>query len=54
MAFSRAKLDPTTRAYLERKHAEGKTKLEAIRCLKRHLARRVYHLLDTPHPAAPV
>jgi transposase len=53
MAFSRAKLDPTTRAYLERKHAEGKTKLEAIRCLKRHLARRVYHLLYTPHPAAP-
>jgi transposase len=45
IALSRAKTDPETRAYLERKHAEGKTKLEAIRCLKRHLARRIWHLL---------
>jgi transposase len=51
MALSRAKLDPATRAYLERKHAEGKTKLEAIRCLKRQLARRIYHLLYTPQPS---
>jgi transposase len=45
IALSRANTDPETRAYLERKHAEGKTKLEAIRCLKRHLARRIWHLL---------
>jgi transposase len=45
IALSRAKTDPETRAYLDRKHAEGKTKLEAIRCLKRHLARRIWHLL---------
>jgi transposase len=45
IAISRAKTDPETRAYLARKHAEGKTKLEAIRCLKRHLARRIWHLL---------
>jgi transposase len=45
IALSRAKTDPETRAYLERKHAEGKTKLEAIRCLKRDLARRIWHLL---------
>jgi transposase len=47
IALSRAKTDPETRAYLARKHAEGKTKLEAIRCLKRHLARRIWRLLYT-------
>jgi transposase len=45
IALSRARTDPETRAYLARKHAEGKTKLEAIRCLKRHLARRIWRLL---------
>ncbi len=51
IALSRARTDPETRVYLARKHAEGKTKLEAIRCLKRHLARRIWRLLyttDTP------
>jgi transposase len=52
IALSRAKTDPETRAYLERKHAEGKTKLEAIRCLKRHLARRIWRLLYTAETAA--
>src|ERR1019366_10152757 len=40
--------DPQTAAYLARKQAEGKTHREAMRCLKRHLARRVWHLLQTP------
>jgi transposase len=54
IAFSRARTDPETRAYLARKQAEGKTKLEAIRCLKRHLARRLWHLLyPTQIPTAP-
>jgi transcriptional regulator with XRE-family HTH domain len=54
IAISRAKTDPETRAYLARKQAEGKTKLEAIRCLKRHLARRIWRLLYTTQiPAAP-
>jgi transposase len=54
IALSRAKTDPETRAYLARKQAEGKTKLEAIRCLKRHLARRIWRLLYTAEiPAAP-
>jgi transposase len=53
IALSRARTDPETRAYLERKHAEGKTKLEAIRCLKRHLARRIWRLLySTQRPTA--
>jgi transposase len=53
IALSRAKTDPETRAYLARKQAEGKTKLEAIRCLKRHLARRIWRLLYTAETPAP-
>ena len=48
IAITRARVDPSTRAYLERKRAEGKTNKEAVRCLKRHLARRVHRLLATP------
>jgi transposase len=48
IAITRAQRDPATRAYLERKEAEGKTTKGAIRSLKRHLARRFYHLLAEP------
>ena len=34
-----------TKAYLERRIAEGKTKAEIIRCLKRYLAREVWALM---------
>ncbi len=50
IALSRARTDPHTRAYLDRKASEGKTKREAIRCLKRHLARHYWKLLYH-HPA---
>jgi transposase len=49
IAVTRARTCPQTRAYLERKLAEGKTKPEAYRCLKRHLARRFWHLLRRDH-----
>lgn len=39
-----------TDAHLARKQAEGKTRMDALRCLKRHLARRVWHLLNQPTP----
>ena len=52
IAITRARIDPQTRAYLERKRAEGKTNREALRCLKRHLARHVHRLLSMP-PANP-
>jgi transposase len=45
IAITRARLDPETQDYIQRKLAEGKTRKEAIRCLKRHLARRFYRLL---------
>ena len=50
IAVTRARCHPETRAYLDRKRAEGKTTREAIRCLKRHLARRIWHLLQPPRP----
>jgi transposase len=52
IAMTRARIDPETRTYLERKRAEGKTNREALRCLKRHLARRIHRLLSVPpvHP----
>jgi transposase len=51
IAFSRARSDPATQAYLARKHAEGKSKAEAIRSLKRHLARRIWRVLYSATPA---
>jgi transposase len=48
LAVNKARLDPQTAAYLARKQAEGKTRREALRCLKRHLARRIWRLLQTP------
>lgn len=52
IAITRARLDPETRAYLDRKRSEGKTNREALRCLKRHLARQIHRLLSMPpiHP----
>ena len=46
IAITRGRLDPGTRAYRQRKEAEGKTRIEAMRCLERHLARRYYRLLS--------
>jgi transposase len=36
---------PRTRAYVERRTKEGLSKLEIMRCIKRYLAREVYHAL---------
>ena len=43
---SRIRIDPKTQAYIARKTAEGHSKLETIRCLKRYLAGEVYYLLN--------
>lgn len=42
-----------TRAYMTRRLAEGKTKPEIIRCLKRAVAREIYHLLPANHDLTP-
>ena len=48
IVFTRLGSDPATRAYAGRRTAEGKSKKEIIRCLKRYVAREVYpHLRGT-------
>ena len=42
IAITQARLHPPARGYLERKQAEGKSRREAIRCLKRQLARTIF------------
>jgi transposase len=50
LAVNKGNWDPDAVAYLARKQAEGKSRKEALRCLKRFLARRVWGLLRNPHP----
>jgi transposase len=45
IAVCRLRYCQRTRAYAERRTAEGKTKTEIIRCLKRYIAREIYHAL---------
>jgi transposase len=47
IAITQGRYHPDARAYLERKQAEGKTRREAIRCLKRTLVRVVFQTLKT-------
>jgi transposase len=47
IAVTKGRICPQTAAYLARKQAEGKTRMEALRCLKRHLARRIHKLMTT-------
>jgi transposase len=44
--------DPTTKAYAERRTAEGKSDREIVRCLKRYVAREIFHLLVDPKEVA--
>ncbi|QGG96411.1 IS110 family transposase [Actinomarinicola tropica] len=41
-----------TRAYVARRTAEGKTRLEIMRCLKRYVAREIFNVVTRP-PAVP-
>ena len=45
IAITQGRVHPAARAYLERKQNEGKSRREAIRCLKRQLARTIYTTL---------
>ena len=44
--LTRVKTDAGTRDYLARRVAQGKTKREAMRCLKRYYARHLFRLLE--------
>ena len=48
---TRARCHAQTRDYIARRRSEGKSTREAIRRLKRYLARYVWRLLQPPHPA---
>jgi transposase len=50
IAVTQARMHEPARAYLARKEAEGKSRREALRCLKRHLARTVYRALRAMEP----
>jgi len=52
IAQSQALHHEPAKAYLTRKRADGKSRPEALRCLKRQLVRRVFHLLLAGQPAA--
>lgn len=43
--LSRLRWEERSRAYLLRRTAEGKTKREVIRCLKRYVAREIHRCI---------
>ena len=45
IALTRARADQPTRDYLDRRTTQGRTRREAIRCIKRFIAREVYGLI---------
>ena len=47
IAVCRLRYDPRTRYYATRRTAEGPSKKDILRCLKRFTAREVYHDLTT-------
>ncbi|SEN40574.1 hypothetical protein SAMN04487952_11514 [Halomonas caseinilytica] len=49
IAIGRLRLDATTQGYIVRKMAEGHSKMEAIRCLKRYIARELYYIIRHRH-----
>jgi transposase len=45
IAIGRLRTDARTKAYVDKRVSEGHSKLEAIRCLKRYIAREVYYII---------
>lgn len=48
IVLNRMQHDPRTRVYVERRTAEGMSKKEIMRCLKRYVAREIYNILTNP------
>jgi transposase len=46
IVLARRRTDPETQAYITRRVAEGKSEREAVRCLKRYLARSLFRQLE--------
>jgi transposase len=45
IAIGRLRTEPRTKAYVAKRIAQGHSKLEAIRCLKRYIARELFALI---------
>ena len=52
VVLARLQRDERTRAYADRRRAEGRTDREIKRCLKRYIARELYRRLESPLAAA--
>ncbi len=48
IAVTQGRIHPPAQAYLAKKQAEGKSRIEALRCLKRHLARVLWRTMRAP------
>ena len=46
IAIGRLRTDARTKAYVEKRLNEGHSKLEALRCLKRYIAREVFYIIQ--------
>jgi transposase len=54
ICLARMRRDPRTKEYVARRTAEGKSRREILRCLKRYVAREVYRVLvPAPSPIGP-
>ena len=45
ISFVRLRCDPKTKRYIERRTAEGMSKPEILRCLKRYIARQMFRII---------
>jgi hypothetical protein len=52
IALARLRWDTRTRDYVDRRISQGKTRREAIRCLKRYVAREIYQTITPPRRTA--
>ena len=52
IVLSRLRWDPETQRYMAKRLAQGKTRKEVIRCLKRYIAREVHHAITTDFTAS--
>jgi transposase len=53
IVIARLRWNTSTQNYIARRQTEGKTRREAIRCLKRYVAREIYHIITNPTQAKP-
>ncbi|HCP77253.1 MAG TPA: IS110 family transposase, partial [Pusillimonas sp.] len=51
IAIGRLRLDPRTQEYVVKRTGQGLSKLEALRCLKRYIAREVFYILRSRNQA---